>query len=108
MCSVTRVQCCFITELQESHDRPREFSSELIFSLGSPFAGEPAKELLKLKLKRKLLKLALPQAGSQGLNGHIKILGGEIALLEEAWCSGIVEVGKTLTGLSPFLNPTHK
>ena len=76
----------------------------------SPFAGEPAKELLKLKLKRKLLKLALPQAGSQGLNGHIKILGGEIALLEEAWCSGIVvvEVGKTLTGLSPFLNPTHK
>ena len=77
----------------------------------SPFAGEPAKELLKLKLKRKLLKLALPQAGSQGLNGHIKILGGEIALLEEAWCSGIVVVeveGKTLTGLSPFLNPTHK
>ena len=57
-----------------------------------------------------LLKLALPQAGSQGLNGHIKILGGEIALLEEAWCSGIVveEEGKTLTGLSPFLNPTHK
>ena len=56
----------------------------------SPFAGEPAKELLKLILKLKLLKLALPQAGSQGLNGHIKILGGEIALLEEAWCSGIV------------------
>ena len=77
----------------------------------SPFAGEPTKELLKLILKLKLLKLALPQAGSQGLNGHIKILGGEIALLEEAWCSGIVvveEEGKTLTGLSPFLNPTHK
>ena len=77
----------------------------------SPFAGEPAKELLKLILKLKLLKLALPQAGSQGLSGHIKILGGEIALLQEAWCSGIVvvvEVGKTLTGLSPFLNPTHK
>ena len=76
----------------------------------SPFAGEPTKELLKLILKLKLLKLALPQAGSQGLNGHIKILGGEIALLQEAWCSGIVVVGegKTLTGLSPFLNPTHK
>ena len=77
----------------------------------SPFAGEPTKELLKLILKLKLLKLALPQAGSQGLNGHIKILGGEIALLQEAWCSGIVVEaveGKTLTGLSPFLNPTHK
>ena len=78
----------------------------------SPFAGEPTKELLKLILKLKLLKLALPQAGSQGLSGHIKILGGEIALLQEAWCSGIVAVveveGKTLTGLSPFLNPTHK
>ena len=77
----------------------------------SPFAGEPTKELLKLILKLKLLKLALPQAGSQGLSGHIKILGGEIAVLQEAWCSGIVVVeveGKTLTGLSPFLNPTHK
>ena len=68
--------------------------------------------MLKLILKLKLLKLALPQAGSQGLSGHIKILGGEIAVLQEAWCSGIVVVevveGKTLTGLSPLLDPTHK